>query len=113
VRWGHALVLSKQHVTSFSELSAAHWREMSEQARRAAFAVERALAPARCYVASLGTSEADVPITSPHLHLHVVPVYDPDDRPSRVLTWEHGVLEAELSEWHALAESLRAAWPEE
>ena len=67
------------------------------------------LAPARCYVASLGT-DADVPMSSPHVHLHVVPV-ERDERPRDVLTWEHGVLVPSDVDLADLAARLRAAWP--
>lgn len=45
-------------------------------------------------------------MSSPHLHLHVIPIYEPDDKPSRVLTWEHGVLVLSDAELAALAAEL-------
>ena len=108
VRWGHALVLLSEHVTSFEALSQDQWRDMSRQARRVAIAMERALHPVRCYIASLGAAVPDHPQTSPHHHLHVVPIYDAEDRPARVLTWERGVYEGTDAEWQALAAKMRA-----
>ena len=93
--------------------STSQWAAASALAREAAIAAEGALDPARCYVAALGTSEAGLPMTFPHLHLHVIPVPDARLRPREVLTWQNGVLDAEEAEWEALAESLRAAWPSE
>jgi diadenosine tetraphosphate (Ap4A) HIT family hydrolase len=107
VRWGHALVAIHHHVEAFTELEDAAWLEASALALAAARAIEHELAPLRCYVASLGTARSDLPMTSPHLHLHVIPTYDPEDRPSAVLTWEHGVTVAEESEWSALLERLQ------
>lgn len=91
VRRGHALVLVDEHVTSFTDVDDAAWAEASRFALASARRIERALSPARCYVASLGSAGPAVPMSSPHLHLHVIPIYEPDDKPSRVLTWENGV----------------------
>ncbi len=105
VRRGHALVLIDQHVTRFADVDDAAWAEATALALSTARRIERALSPVRCYVASLGSVEPDVPMSSPHLHLHVVPIYEPDDKPSRVLTWAHGVIalsDAELAELAAL-----------
>lgn len=109
-QWGHVLVVWHRHVTTFESSSDAEWDEASRYALRAARVVERTLHPARCYVASLGTSEPDVPTSFPHLHLHVLPVYDPRERPSTVLTWEPGVYEASEPEWDSLERSLKRAW---
>lgn len=110
VRWGHLLVIPRAHVERFTELSEEAWVEASLLAHRAARAVERALAPPRCYVASLGTSERGLPMTFAHLHLNVIPVDEAGARPRDVLTWQHGVLEGTPSEWAALERALVASW---
>jgi diadenosine tetraphosphate (Ap4A) HIT family hydrolase len=110
VRWGHVLVVLNRHVTRFGDLDAEIWREACDQAYRAARALETALAPARCFVASLGSSGAIAPMTSPHLHLHVIPVHGPDERPSSVLTWESGVTVGDDAERAELRRVLLAAW---
>ncbi len=109
LRPGHALVIARAHVTSIAALDAAAWLALAAAARRACVAIEAALAPARCYVASLGT-DAEVPMSSPHVHLHVVPV-ERDERPRDVLTWEHGVFVPNDIDLADLAARLRAAWP--
>ncbi len=103
LRRGHALVLVDEHVTRFSDVDDATWAEATALALVTARRIERALAPVRCYVASLGSAQPDLPMSSPHLHLHVVPIYEPDDKPSRVLTWAHGVLAPSEAELRALA----------
>jgi diadenosine tetraphosphate (Ap4A) HIT family hydrolase len=110
-RWGHVLVVLAEHVTTFAALSAAAWADAAAHARVAARVVERVLAPERCYVASLGTAIDGLELTFPHIHLHVIPVYDPDDRPSTVLSTADGMLAADEDEWEALHAQLRAAWP--
>ncbi len=111
VRWGHLLVVLREHVERLDEVSPEAWLDASALAHAAGRAVERSLDPARCYVASLGTSEPDLPMTFPHLHLHVIPVEERGARPAEVLTWKHGVYEGTDAEWAALRDQLRAAWP--
>lgn len=108
LRRGHALVLVDRHVTSFAEVDDAAWAEASELALSTARRIERALSPVRCYVASLGSAASDVPMSSPHLHLHVVPIYERTDKPSSVLTWENGVVAASDDELAALLARLSA-----
>jgi diadenosine tetraphosphate (Ap4A) HIT family hydrolase len=109
-RWGHVIVLVNAHVTRFSEVADGAWREASEQALRAARAVERALAPARCYVASLGTVRDDLPMSSPHVHLHVVPTYDAADRPKTVFDSQPGFYSGEDAEWDELHRAVLEGW---
>lgn len=110
VRWGHMLVVPHAHVERFADLAPDVWADVSMLSYRAAVALERALTPSRCYVASLGTSEQGLPMTFPHIHTNVIPVDEPGARPRDVLTWQHGVIEASPDEWSALRDRLRAAW---
>jgi diadenosine tetraphosphate (Ap4A) HIT family hydrolase len=110
VRWGQLIVIPHAHVERFSEVSPLAWAETSMLAFRAASVIERVLSPSRCYVASLGTSERGVPMSFPHLHVNVIPVHDPSERPREVLTWQHGVLDADPAAWRALYDRLRDAW---
>lgn len=48
-----------------------------------------------------------------HLHLHVLPVHDPEDRPASVFSWQEGVYVAERREWEALREQYVRAWAED
>jgi diadenosine tetraphosphate (Ap4A) HIT family hydrolase len=109
-RWGHVMVALREHVVRFGDLDDEAWREASDMALGAARTLERALTPVRCYIASLGTARDDLPMTSPHLHLHVIPLYDPDDKPSTVLSWSHGVHVAPETEWARLAARLVLTW---
>ncbi|MCP4744513.1 MAG: HIT domain-containing protein, partial [Actinomycetales bacterium] len=108
--WGHLLVIPSHHVTSFGAVDADVWSEACELARIAARTVETVLRPARCYVASLGTAAADIPMSSPHLHLHVLPVKDPTVSPARMLSWDDGVLTATPDEWAELRNLLQTQW---
>ena len=109
VRWGHVLVVARRHVTSFTAIDDAAHDAMMRLARDAARRLERAMRPARVFVASLGCAHEGLVATSPHLHVHVVPVMDPDARPRDVLTWENGIDEGDAAEWAALRETLRSA----
>ena len=112
VRCGHLLVVPARHVTSMSDLGRAGWAQLCDLAYVASLAVERALTPVRCYIASLGSARSDVPMTSPHLHLHLIPIYQADERPAEVLTWRHGVWSLPTSAREDYRDALLAAWPE-
>jgi len=113
-RFGHVLVVLSAHVTALSDVGQDRWLAASAQAFRAATLVERALGAVRCYVGSFGSPRGDLPLSGPHVHLHVIPTYDVDDRPSRVLSSESGIYVAEEREWAALHARLARearAWP--
>lgn len=110
-RWGHVLVLFRAHAERLEDVSPEAFADAAALAHAAGRAVERALSPARCYVASLGTSEPDLPMSFPHLHFHVIPIAEPGARPAEVLTWKHGVFEGTDAEWADLRARLLAAWP--
>lgn len=102
-RWGHVTVMPRVHVTTYEEIDASLWAETSRIAFELARAVERALKPRRVYLASTGSSAGkDLLQTSAHLHAHVIPIYDADDRPSDVFSWQDGVYVAEGAEWEEL-----------
>lgn len=105
--WGQVMVLLREHVTSFGQLDPEAWRELADLSRIAAVRVEQALDPLRVFVSSLGTHRDDLPMTTPHLHVHVDPIYDPEDRPRTVYTSTRGLLQADPGDWRALQERLR------
>jgi diadenosine tetraphosphate (Ap4A) HIT family hydrolase len=108
LRWGHLLVITKAHVTTWCELSTQVHDDAQRLVLDVAQRLERRLGAKRIYVAALGTTQTDLPMTSPHLHWHVVPLFDQGERPSDVLTWEHGDYEGTDEEWSWLAQRLRA-----
>lgn len=110
VRWGHLMIVPRPHVTRFLDVELALWLRTSELAHRAARAIERALAPSRCYVASLGAARTDLPMTFAHVHVNVIPVPDEESRPRDVLTWQHGVLDGTEDEWRDLRRMIRRVW---
>ncbi len=109
-RWGQVMVLPREHVISFSEVTPELWAHTNTVAHRAARMIERELAPLRCYVASTGSPGGERANTSMHLHVHVVPITDPEDRPRNVFSWDEGVLVAEPEEWDALRARFAAAF---
>lgn len=106
LRWGHLLVVSRRHVTTFAEVSSEEHAEAGALVLRSARVLERRMRPARVFTASLGTARAIVPMSSPHLHWHVIPVENAGERPSEVLSWSNGVFAAEAREWDELAAAL-------
>lgn len=106
LRWGHLLVVTRRHVTSFEEIDAEEHRQAAELVLRGARMLEHAFRPVRVFTASLGTGRSDIPMSSPHLHWQVVPTDHEGERPSEVLTWSNGVVSAPEEEWAQLRERL-------
>jgi diadenosine tetraphosphate (Ap4A) HIT family hydrolase len=91
-RPGHVLVVLRRHEERIAALAWPEWQAVQHLVWRVSRAIEVALAPTRIYVAALGAAQA-LPNSFPHLHVHVVPLYDggEDDRPASVFTWTHGM----------------------
>lgn len=113
-RRGHLLVIPTAHVESFSKLDWSEYRSIQKAVFEAARAVEAALRPRRVFVASTGASE-ELPMSYPHFHIHVIPVYEADERarPARVLSWSEGVVAYDDDEARALCARLRKSWLEQ
>jgi diadenosine tetraphosphate (Ap4A) HIT family hydrolase len=109
-RWGHVLVVPRVHVTTFAAVEPALWARLGRVALQAARMVERVCQPRRCYMASTGSTAGERTQTSMHMHVHVIPLGDPDDKPSDVFSWVDGVLVGEPAEWHELQQRYRAVW---
>ena len=106
--WGQAMVLLCRHAVRFTDVSEPEWEDANRLALMTARRLEEVRSPLRCYVSSLGTHRTDLPMSSPHIHLHVDPIYDPSAKPSTVFTMQPGLLEADEAEWEELRASL--AW---
>jgi diadenosine tetraphosphate (Ap4A) HIT family hydrolase len=93
------------------ELGWEAYADLQRLAYEGASALARLLAPARIFIAVLGAS-AQLPMSFPHFHVHVLPVYDTDERarPAHVFSWSAGVLVYDDAEAHALSDRLREAW---
>jgi diadenosine tetraphosphate (Ap4A) HIT family hydrolase len=100
--WGQAMVLLERHVTRFEHLREEEWAEASSAALALARRMELELRPLRVYVSSLGSPRGDLALSTPHLHVHVDPIFSQDDRPSTVFSSEAGLLEADPEDWEAL-----------
>jgi diadenosine tetraphosphate (Ap4A) HIT family hydrolase len=111
-RPGHVIVIARQHVEKTTELGWPVYADLQRLAYEACTALERALDPARTFVAVLGAS-AELPMSFPHFHVHVLPLYETGEgaRPAHVFSWSIGVLVYEDAEARELAAKLRAAWP--
>ena len=109
-RWGQVMVTPKAHVTDYSSVDPELWARSARLAHRAARVVEQVRQPRRCYMASTGSSGEELTQTSRHLHIHVIPIYLPDDRPSSVFSWSEGVYVGAPAEWEELLGSYREAW---
>jgi diadenosine tetraphosphate (Ap4A) HIT family hydrolase len=109
-RWGHVMVMPREHVTRFDAVDPVLWARCAQLAHQAARLVERVMQPRRCYMASTGSSAGELPQTSQHLHIHVIPLYEPDDKPSDIFSWTEGVLVGDAAEWAELLARYREAW---
>ena len=108
--WGHLCIMPKAHVVSYGGAGIELWSKVSIIGHRVARMVEALDRPRRCYLASTGSSAGELTQSSRHLHLHVIPVHDPEDRPASVFSWQEGVYVAEHDEWIALRDECRRWW---
>ena len=109
-RWGHVVVMPRQHVVTYRGVSPALWARINADALHAAQMLERLRDPLRVYITSTGSSAGELTQTSMHLHVHVIPLFDNHDRPADVFSWQAGVWVADDAEWHALRADYAAAW---
>jgi diadenosine tetraphosphate (Ap4A) HIT family hydrolase len=112
LRRGHVLVLARRHVERWSDVAWNEWRDVQRLSWEAARAIERAFDPVRVYAATLGANGKVAPTSFPHLHVHVVPIYESDERgkPSNVFTWKHGLVKPSSREAAAVQRALVDAW---
>jgi len=101
-RWGAVTVTPKAHVTSFTEVDADVWARSNALALRAARMIEAERRPRRTILASTGSAAGELVNSSTHLHLHVIPLYESEDRPADVFSWQAGVWVGDAEEWEAL-----------
>src|SRR4029077_8070456 len=104
--WGQLMVIINRHVTSFSEIKASEWDELTANIKEATICLEKTLKPLRCYVAATGSSD-NLLMTSPHIHFNVIPVYHKQDKPATIFTWEHGVYACTDKEFEDLLKNLK------
>ncbi|MDB4973449.1 MAG: hypothetical protein JWN48_1790 [Myxococcaceae bacterium] len=111
-RRGHLMVWSKRHAEHVHELAWPAYTALQRLAYEACVALQRALQPVRVYSALLG-STTPLTISYAHLHVHVIPVFERDERarPARVFSWSEGIVLYEDHEAAALTAQLRAHWP--
>lgn len=111
-REGHLIVVARTHCEDTHELGWEAYRDMQHLAYLGSVVVTRVLAPVRVFIAALG-SQVPLPMTFPHFHLHVLPVYDTDERarPAHVFSWTSGIVIYDDAEAHALTAKLRTFWP--
>lgn len=110
-RYGHLLVVGKQHVERASELTWEVYCDLQRLTYDATCVIEMCFEPARVFTATLGAA-VELPQTYSHYHLHVIPVYETDERarPARVLSWSEGVVVYDDAEAERICDELREAW---
>ena len=112
-RYGHLMVIAKQHVERISELSWEVFSDLQRLVFDATHAVEACFQPARVFTATLGAA-VELPMTYSHYHVHVIPVPETDERarPARVLSWSEGVVVYAEEEAERIRHRLVLAWPQ-
>jgi len=110
-RYGHLLVVGKRHVERASELDWTVYADLQRLVFDAIGVVEVCFRPARVFTATLGAA-VELPQTYSHYHVHVIPVYETDERarPARVLSWSEGVVVYDELEAEQLCRTLKDAW---
>ena len=111
-RYGHLLVIPRAHVERLSELPWEIFADVQKLTFEAARAIDACLKPARVFTATLGAA-VDLPMTYSHYHVHVIPVYETDERarPARVLSWSEGVVMYDDVEAREVSQKLVEHWP--
>jgi diadenosine tetraphosphate (Ap4A) HIT family hydrolase len=111
-RAGHLMVIPRPHVERLSELPWQVYVDVQRLVYQAHHALEASFAPARIFTATLGAA-VELPMTYAHLHVHVIPVVETDERarPARVLSWTEGVVVYDDEEARALTRRLSELWP--
>jgi len=110
-RYGHLLVVGKRHVERASELSWEVYSDLQRLTYDATCVIDVCFKPARVFTATLGAA-VELPQTYSHYHVHVIPVYETDERarPARVLSWSEGVVIYEDVEAERICEQVREVW---
>lgn len=108
---GHLLVIAREHLERPSEIPWPIYVDLQRLVWQATRCIEKAMRPVRVYTAALG-SAARLPMSFPHFHVHVVPIYTTTEeaRPARVFSWSSGVVRYDPGEAEGLATRLRQAW---
>jgi diadenosine tetraphosphate (Ap4A) HIT family hydrolase len=108
---GHLLVIAKAHVERSADVPWDVYTDLQRLVWEANRVLDAELEPKRVYVAALGVAKP-LPMSFPHYHVHVVPVYETDERarPAHVFSWSAGVVRYSEPEARALSASLRRAW---
>jgi diadenosine tetraphosphate (Ap4A) HIT family hydrolase len=109
-RWGQLMVMPKRHAVSFNEIDDETWAETNRLVLHAARVVERVMRPRRCYLASTGSAAGEITQSSTHLHVHVIPLLEPDDKPADIFSWSAGVYIADHEEWEGIRARYGEAW---
>jgi diadenosine tetraphosphate (Ap4A) HIT family hydrolase len=110
-KYGHLLVVGKRHVERASELSWEVYSDLQRLTFDAIGVIDACFEPARVFTATLGAA-VELPQTYSHYHVHVIPVYETDERarPARVLSWSEGVVVYDDLEAEQICRDLREAW---
>ena len=111
-RYGHLMVVAKQHVERASSLDWAVYADLQRLVFDATCVIDACFEPARVFTATLGAA-VELPQTYSHYHVHVIPVYETDERarPARVLSWSEGVVIYDDAEAQGICRELTEAWP--
>lgn len=111
-RYGHLMVVAKQHIERASALGWAAYADLQRLVFDATCVIDACFEPARVFTATLGAA-VELPQTYSHYHVHVIPVYETDERarPARVLSWSEGVVVYDDAEAEKICQELIDAWP--
>ncbi len=111
-RQGHLLVISKAHLETVPEVSWELYSHIQRLVFDARLALDRALRPLQIYTGMFGAT-APVPMSFAHFHVHVIPIFEDDERarPARVLSWSEGVIVYDELEAESLRNQIVKAWP--
>ena len=96
--WGHTIIATKKHLESFTEIPKDLYFNCFFKAREMAILLEEKLNPVNVYVSSIGSKENKIN-TCPHFHIHILPTYDKEIKPSAVFSWNDGIYQGSEEDW--------------
>lgn len=97
IRYGHVLVIPRQEVTHWIDLDPSLNAHVFETARIVGTAIQRAFDPTKVGVAVVG-------LEVPHVHVHLVPLWGPED-----LDFARQMTNPDPAELDRAADALRTA----
>jgi len=99
--WGHSIIATNEHIINISDIPEELFYDCFRLSKQIATLQEKELNPANIYISSIGSAENHLNTCS-HFHIHILPIYNKEIKPSKVFTWNEGIYQGTKREWEKL-----------